>query len=199
MDIELGDAVLTEFGTGVVTSLHEDRSWATLRLNRQPGKSVASGILLTVKAKCLTKKLVAASGMIVRGDHTKEKIVASDNDNASREYGRKYLVEDYVPEKDIYLASLISIHGEGEGIDHGHSLAKSLSVMSSPATPTEKKSLSKIEENGICEQLHNEKSKIIVELKADQIDPSSTSAKFYPMLEDLMQRGEKAWSALDTD
>eukprot|EP00986_Skeletonema_menzelii_P005010 scaffold1749_cov148-Skeletonema_menzelii.AAC.18 len=206
MDIELGDAVLTEFGTGVVTCLYP--RWATLRVNRQPGKSIASGTLLTARAECLTKKLVAASGMIVRGDHTKEKITCG-NDNASQEYGRKYLVEDYVPEKDIYLASIISFHGGGEGMDDGHLLAKSLSVMSTPSKkPAEKKSLSKIEENGSGEetscvspdaqpQQTKGGSKTIVELKADQIDPSSTSAKFYPMLEDLMQRGERAWSALD--
>jgi len=208
MNIELGDAVLTEFGTGVVTCRHDGGSWATLRLNRQPGKSVASGQLITVRTECVTRKLVAATGMIVRGDHTKDTIV---DDSTSQEYGRKYLIEEYVPEKDVYLASIIPINAEGEGTDDGHSLAKSLSIMSTPSKPTEKKSLSKIEENGSEEETEtetsgtreeqqqqtNEESKTIVELSADQIDPSSTSAKFYPMLEDLMRRGENAWTSLD--
>ncbi len=211
MNIELGDAVLTEFGTGVVICLHDGGSWATLRLNRQPGKSIASGTLLAVKTECLTKKLVAASGMIVRGDHTAdEKIADEDDTTASREYGRKYLIEEYVPERDVYLASVIPIHDEGEGMDDGHSLAKSLSVMSTPSKPTVRKSLSKIKEDGNEEettdnregeeqtqQTNNDEPKTIVELNANQIDPSSTSAKFYPMLEDLMRRGENAWSSLD--
>lgn len=198
MIIAPGDAVLTEYGTGVVICCHDGGgSWVTLRLNRRPGKSVASGILLTVRTECISRKLVAATGMMVRGDHLKKKERTADDAKTScQEYGRKYLIEEYVPEKDVFMASTIPSNANDEGID-GHSLAKSLAFMSTPTKqPTEEKSLTEIEENNPEEkqqETNEEESKHIVEIKADQIDPSSTSAKFYPMLEDLMRRGENAW------
>jgi hypothetical protein len=212
MNIVPGDAVLTEYGTGVVICRHDGDSWATLRLNRRPGKSIASGILLSVRTECITKKLVAATGMVVRGDHhhnKEEKSTTADDDATSCQgYGRKYLIEEYVPEKDVFMASIIPINANEEGMDDGHSLAKSLAFMSTPTQSMEEKSLTKIQEDGRHDddepintpeeqqqETNDEESKTIVEIKADQIDPSSTSAKFYPMLEDLMRRGENAWSS----
>ena len=186
-----GDSVLTHFGTGVVIRCHDDNGWTTIRLNRVPGKSIASGVLVTVKDECVTKKLIAASGMIVRGSN-------NGVDGAEEtKTERKYMIEDYCPEKDVFMASIISINANEEGID-GHSLAKSLAVISSPIKSTEENANANIREGGEQheqQQSSNEKSKTIVELTADQIDPSSTSAKFYPMLEDLMRRGENAWSS----
>ena len=191
-DIAIGDAVITEFGTGVVISRDSDE-W-TLRINRQPGKSIASGKLLTVTSENITRKLVAAPGMIVRGDHSGDNI---SDINDAKEHKRKYLIETYNLEKDVYTASILT-NADGENSD-GHSLAKSLSVISTPTKPSsDRKSLSSIEEDGMSGETNSKlKSKVIVELRADQIDPSATSAKFYPMLEDLMRRGEKAWASLD--
>ena len=242
MNIAPGDAVLTEYGTGVVICLHDDNNhhhhghcgvslsssssslWATLRLNRQPGKSIASGVLLTVNvAECITRKLVVATGMIVRGDHDKEiattttsaatkpSSISSSTTQEENYYGKKYLIEEYIPEKDVYMASIIvPLIDVEEGIDndgnhhhhHHHSLAKSLAVMSSKSVLP--KQIKEENDNGSDETSNNNfkhpeqqpqhKKHVIVELKTNQIDPSSTSAKFYPMLEDLMRRGEEAWS-----
>lgn len=188
-----GDSVFTEYGTGVTIRCH-DNGWTTIRVNRVPGKSIASGMLVTVRDECVTKKLIAASGMIVRGSNNG--IIDGAEETTMAE--RKYMIEDYCPEKDVYLASIITINANEEGIDNGHSLAKSLAVISSPMKSIEENA--NIREGG--EQQHeqqqsssNEKSKTTVEITADQIDPSSTSAKFYPMLEDLMRRGENAWSS----
>lgn len=187
-----GDSVLTAYGTGVTIRCHEN-GWTTIRLNRVPGKSIASGVLVTVKDEYVTKKLIAASGMIVRGS-------SNDVDGAEETTTteRKYMIEDYCPEKDVYMASIISINANEEGID-GHSLAKSLAVISSPMKSIEENANANIREGSEQREQQqsssNEKSKTIVEITADQIDPSSTSAKFYPMLEDLMRRGENAWES----
>lgn len=211
-----GDAVLTKFGAGVVTRCFNDddgahndvvdapstqsflssplSTWISVRLWRQPGKSIASCATATLRVEdCLVKKLVAAPGMIVRaslgdGDDDAEKVEGRDDqDNgngpasASDDTSKLYLVERYLPTKDVYLASSISDNdAEGSGRD---SLARSLSVMgksnSSEAEDTTKK----------CQS-----AKKYYQLQPDQISSSSNSGKFYPILENLMSRGEAAWN-----
>lgn len=86
-----------------------------------------------------------------------------------------YLIERYLPAKDAYLAS---------STQQGGRLARTLAVMSSS-------------EAGTVDDIARAESHR--ELRPEQIDPKSTSSRFYPALEELIQRGEEAWSrAIDT-
>ena len=206
-----GDAVLTKYGTGVVlrcfngpeerdgaTSANEHGTyeWASVRLWRQPHKSMASGAIATLRIEHVVKKIVAAPGMIVRGSSVGE--IKNDEgapvDDERGVMNRKtFLIERYLSDKDEFLVSFTSNNEEKEN-DH-LSLAKSLAVMSS----------STIDINGnntIAEEASDKETKIISQppekqyqhLNPNQIDASSSSAKFYPILDDLMSRGERAWS-----
>lgn len=208
LHISPGDAVLTKYGTGVVlrcfNALHEggidDTSpasfeWADVRLWRQPGKSIASGAVATLRIEdCVLKKIVAAPGMIVRaatGVFTSdEAAVNTVNPNADNDEAKQtFLIERYLPDKDEFLASCTSNDEEKE---YEHlSLARSLAVMSSSATNiNDIDDAAKDKKSSQLRSLH----KKFHYLNPTQIDASSSSAKFYPILDDLMSRGEKAWS-----
>ncbi|KAL7482821.1 hypothetical protein ACHAW6_008481 [Cyclotella cf. meneghiniana] len=216
--ISPGDAVLTKYGTGVVLRCFGERrdddgastpaslEWATIRLWRQPGKSMASGAVATLKIRdFVLRKIVAAPGMVVRAtsresavdeamglDHTTN---ANDNDDV-RSSKKLFLIERYLPSQDVFLAST-SIQDEDKENDSSqhHSLARSLAIMSLNTAKTDEHNStidSTCKDKGGSNQL--KPSKKYHYLHSNQIDASSTSAKFYPILDDLMNRGEMAWN-----
>ncbi|KAL3801633.1 hypothetical protein HJC23_013138 [Cyclotella cryptica] len=220
--ISPGDAVLTKYGTGVVlrcfgelsdtndsASTTASTEWATIRLWRQPGKSIASGAVATLRIRdCVLRKIVAAPGMVVRasaGDSTLDETTEidqktingnDDGDVDDRSSKKLFLIEQYLPSQDVFLASA-SIHDkdkENVNSQH-HSLARSLAIMSSTTANTNENNPSvdsSCQGNDASNQLHP--SKKYHYLHSNQIDASSSSAKFYPILDDLMSRGEKAWN-----
>ena len=85
-----------------------------------------------------------------------------------------YLIERYLPTNDAFLVS---------SVQQGGRLARTLAVMSSSEGTAD---------DSARAASHRE-------LRPEQIDPKSTSSKFYPALEELIQRGEEAWNrAIDT-
>ncbi|KAL9186078.1 hypothetical protein ACHAXT_005316 [Thalassiosira profunda] len=185
VEVSPGDAVLTQFGTGVVVRCLDDAhstrqdaegpgaAWAVVMLERRPGQSVASCATATMRVDCIEKKLVAAPGMTVHATPSAaEGSNVGDEEEETREKTR-YLIERYVPSEDVYVAS--SVDGDDGA---GGGLAKSLAVISSPS-----------KDGGGCKSAKQQ-----YELRPDQIVPSSSSAKFYPILEDLIERGEAAWN-----
>ena len=235
MKISPGDSVLTKYGVGVVVRCfnddrqpndadakeNNDPTWAVVRLWRLPGKSIASASIATMRVDCIMNKIVSAPGMIVHADDTAETINdqsdnIAENGNAphdgnaeskAKEKKQKlYLIERYLPEKNVYLATPMSSKG------NHHSLARSLAIMSSPTTKNSETndnpdldlssspssdsegdyetSIAQEEEINLSAELR----KNFNVLQPHQINASSTSAKFYPVLEDLIKRGEDAWS-----
>lgn len=204
IQISPGDAVLTKYGTGVVlrccntlenakdtTSNTSPVEWATIRLWRQPGKSIATGAVAAMRIEYVLSKIVAAPGMVVRaaaGEALAFDTASDEGDEAVADK-KTFLVERYLPDKDTFLVSSTSDNGEKEN-EH-LSLAKSLAVMSSSDTTNVTDN-----ENNMGEKttrIHPTKKQYLY-LKQNQIDASLSSAKFYPILDDLMKRGEKAWS-----
>ena len=161
-----GESVHTKFGTGVVIECSGEM--VTVRMWRQPGKSIVSGAVATLSRDSILKKVAAAPGMTVRLLPPPGKAQDSTSDEM-------YLIERYLPMKDAYLAS---------SAQQGGRLARTLAVMSSREAST------------ADDVAHAESHR---ELRPEQIDPKSTSSKFYPALEKLIQRGEEAWSrAIET-
>ena len=204
LQISPGDAVLTKYGTGVVlrccnalenakdtTSSTSPNEWATIRLWRQPGKSIATGAVATMRIEYVLSKIVAAPGMVVRAaaGQTTACDATSDNGDEAVAGKKTFLVERYLPDEDTFLVSSTSDDEEKEN-EH-LSLAKSLAVMSSSDTTNITGTENNMDEK--TTKLHSTK-KHYQYLSPNQIDASSSSAKFYPILDDLIQRGEKAWS-----
>jgi len=186
MNIVPGDAVLTKLGAGVVVrcfkssvnsveeKLQDVRdddevgstntsNWASIRLCRQPGKSIASCSLENIRLpseddvvdddednNAIIRKICATPGMIVRAYCTAQEQEEKSIENDDRPT-KLYMIEEYRPAKDVYLASLLD---------------------------------SSSDDNGAVQNTE--------ELLPNQI--ISTSAKFYPMLEQLIERGETAWN-----
>lgn len=204
VSISPGDAVLTRYGSGVVIRCFNDdgassttASWATVRLWRQPGKSIASGAIATLRVEdCILQTLVAAPGMVVRAS------VDDDTNGKTPEVKQQsYLIERYLPSQNIFIASSTT----NESKNGCHSLARSLAVMSSPVvddhsnkeTDLENTSESYDDVGVISENVTTPATSSVKRyhrIRPDQIDASSISAKFYPILQDLINRGEKAWN-----
>eukprot|EP00584_Thalassiosira_punctigera_P023330 CAMPEP_0172564518 /NCGR_PEP_ID=MMETSP1067-20121228/104685_1 /TAXON_ID=265564 ORGANISM="Thalassiosira punctigera, Strain Tpunct2005C2" /NCGR_SAMPLE_ID=MMETSP1067 /ASSEMBLY_ACC=CAM_ASM_000444 /LENGTH=94 /DNA_ID=CAMNT_0013355207 /DNA_START=52 /DNA_END=333 /DNA_ORIENTATION=- len=81
MRVAPGDAVLTRYGAGVVVRTFDrldgegdgddaktvPPTWASVRLWRRPGESVASGAAATLRVEdCVSKRIAAAPGAVVR-------------------------------------------------------------------------------------------------------------------------------------
>jgi hypothetical protein len=216
--ISPGDAVLTRYGTGVVlrcfNALSEEfnanfppsatkAKWATVRLWRQPGKSIASGAVATLRIEdCVSKKIVAAPGMVVRaapGETTMDEALngIEKGEAKCREEGPKklFLIERYLPSQDVFLASSSPDEDEKENDNsQHHSLAKSLAVMTSHPTSNSGNNNGIDDNKDSTDSIPQQSNKKYLYLHPNQIDPSSSSAKFYPILDDLMSRGDKAWS-----
>eukprot|EP01082_Thalassiosira_pseudonana_P002239 g2011.t1 g2011 contig11:527011-528060(-) len=204
VSISPGDAVLTRYGSGVVICCFNDdgassttASWATVRLWRQPGKSIASGAIATLRVEdCILQTLVAAPGMVVRAS------VDDDTNGKTPEVKQQsYLIERYLPSQNIFIASSTT----NESKNGCHSLARSLAVMSSPVvnahsnkeTDLDNTSESYDDVGVISENVTTPASSSVTRyhrIRPDQIDASSSSAKFYPVLQDLINRGENAWN-----
>ena len=204
IQISPGDVVLTKYGTGVVlrccntlenakdtTSNTSPVEWATIRLWRQPGKSIATGAVAAMRIEYVLSKIVAAPGMVVRaaaGEALAFDTASDEGDEAVADK-KTFLVERYLPDKDTFLVSSTSVNEEKEN-EH-LSLAKSLAVMSSSDTTNITDNENNMDEK--TTRIHPTKKQYLY-LKQNQIDASLSSAKFYPILDDLMKRGEKAWS-----
>ncbi|KAL7542529.1 hypothetical protein ACHAXR_011895 [Thalassiosira sp. AJA248-18] len=223
MMIAPGDAILTKFGAGVVVRCFRDDdsnnsspaagagappTWAVVRLWRQPGRSIASCATATLRVddeSIVKKKLVAAPGMVVRATINTAVVDGSETADAAAD-GNKggdaddgtigeekddtqlCLIERYLPSKDVFLASsIIDDNSNDSGGGRDHSLARSLSVMSSNNNSSN--SSDSATPPPSCQS-----TKKYYQLHPHQISSSSSSAKFYPILEDLMAKGESAWN-----
>jgi len=184
MDIVPGDAVLTKLGTGVVVrcfkssdsveKLQQDvadddevgstntSNWASIRLCREPGKSIASCSLENIRLpseddvvdddednNVIIRKICATPGMIVRACCTAQEQEEKTENDVDRPT-RLYMIEEYRPAKDVYLASLLDSSDNNGAVQNTEELLPSQII--------------------------------------------TTSAKFYPMLEQLIERGETAWN-----
>lgn len=113
----------------------------------------------------LQKKLAAAPGMIVRV--CKDGKINSDGNTEDggnlqqEENAQLYLIEQYLPATDVYLASVIHDNDNAGGTTTTH-------------------------------ERENATNKEYITLSPQQI--MQASSKFYPILEDLIDRGESAWN-----
>ena len=224
MKIVPGDAVLTKFGTGVVVRCFSTPSasdvdqeeekvqdseecnnsnssnegsieWASIRLWRQPGKSIASCAVATIRlppsqsyneseamvgdgggeeedqGSVILRKIVAAPGMIVRAYTTTSTTHSEDVDTSTAE--QEETKENGQNDERATALYLIERYVPSNNVYLASTLKDN---------KDENDNVNEIDES------------VVVELTPQQIIQSSTSSKFYPMLQSLIDRGEAAWS-----
>ena len=191
MKIAPGDSVLTKYGAGVVVRVFsspphppsEDRGgeggqddgdddggeWASVRLWRRPGESVGSCAIATLRAAdCATRLLVASPGTIVRVAVVVSSESGSDGGGVAGDDGARS-AEDGAPARlhviERYLPS-------------------SDSYLARPLVDGD---------DGGGTAAGDRMPTSVVSLSPSQI--ASSSSRFYPMLIELIDRGEAAWTS----
>lgn len=182
-----GEIVLTTIGVAVITSVSHGTDDAVnsrdvsdaeplffqARLWRIPGRSIGSSTTASLRRDTIIKRLPAAPGMTT-------KVVCSPND--SKKNGLDVMIYSYSPSTDKFLVSPVSREQESYG---------SLFASRKKSIASEAES-DRTENNVQASQESAEKE--FFEVASDEIDPAR-SAKFYPLINELMRRGDMAASA----
>ena len=212
MKIAPGDSVLTKYGAGVVvrvfstpTNPSEDRGgegrqdgrdndgddgddgddggeWASVRLWRRPGESVGSCAIATLRAAdCAIRLLVASPGAIVR-------VVVSSSDSDGGGAG----CDGARADDDGATASVLPRTPP----PHTHPPPSRLYVIERYLPSTDSYLARPVDGGGgggTADDRPPPPPSAVVSLSPSQI--ASSSSRFYPMLADLIDRGEAAWTS----
>ena len=115
----------------------------------------------------------------------------TDENNADARDEKVYLIERYIALRDVYLASSVEDNDDGNDDRRRRGgLARSLSVASGNNNNNNGNEGNKSTTNTAAKKTR----KTYHELRPSQIIASSSSAKFYPVLEELIAKGEAAWT-----
>mmetsp|Transcript_12899 Transcript_12899/g.19346 ORF Transcript_12899/g.19346 Transcript_12899/m.19346 type:complete len:1397 (-) Transcript_12899:25-4215(-) len=194
-----GSVILTSFGVAVVIhAIDSDSASATnvpaacssfkARIWRQPGKSVASSTTAYLQKECAIKALPAAPGMattkIKKTSTPKDESAGMKRDDAVESNSEeKIMIHCYSREKDEYVASRM-IEDEEEKTH--------LDLISSLSLEDEHDDLYKCDSNMSHEIIEIKEDKNpMVYLKPSEVDLAK-SAKFYPLMDELIRRGNAA-------
>lgn len=199
-----GDVVETTYGVGVVvalpsknSSLKEDHDgdegndndpdaslFYRVLLWRVPGRSIGTSTVSSLRRDTLLKKLPAAPGMVTTKKESQE---ASNVENGEIEIPQKYMVQAYYSNRHVYR--IIPI-GSDMGKKQGSSTGSHKN-----AIDTSTKRLSRL---SIVSNFGKDDSSLPAvpeEVSVDDLAESAPCAKFYPLLVQLMERGNRASSA----
>lgn len=174
-----GDVVLTTFGVAVIISnrevvydSHENQTISSykVRLWRQPGKSIASSSVAYLQYDCILKPLPAAPGMIAR-------ITKTDATNTD------VLIHCYSVRSDEYIVSSITERKENPSshLDLVAALTDAHSAAAATTTSTQP-----------SEKKNNVPTPIEWIYVSSHEISNATCAKFYPLIDTLISRGNKA-------
>eukprot|EP00531_Pseudo-nitzschia_arenysensis_P016761 CAMPEP_0116154120 /NCGR_PEP_ID=MMETSP0329-20121206/21608_1 /TAXON_ID=697910 /ORGANISM="Pseudo-nitzschia arenysensis, Strain B593" /LENGTH=1498 /DNA_ID=CAMNT_0003651073 /DNA_START=118 /DNA_END=4614 /DNA_ORIENTATION=- len=186
-----GDVVETTYGVGVIVacpSNENDESndsispFYKVLLWRLPGRSIGSSTTASLRADALIKKLPAAPGMITT---KKESQQSSDGDDGEKEKPQKYMVEAYYSSRQVYR--IIPVGSEKKEKDETADDSDESRINRTA------KRLSRL---SIVSNFGTNPSSTAVpeEVSADELAESAPCAKFYPLLVQLMERGNEAAS-----
>jgi len=198
--IQPGRVLLTAFGVAVVikiTSSSEETERVTstsfkARLWRHVGKSVASSATAFLQDSCVIKVLPGAPGMISTermpmanaGNGNQLKLAEGSNENENVNHP-KIMIHCYSPAKDEYVVSYINDDIEGDKPTH-LDLVSTLSKDSQDSFE-EKKMADESPSASVSVQSDQK----LFQLKASNVAPAKC-AKFYPLIDDLITRGNDA-------
>lgn len=160
-----GTTVLTTYGVAVIISCNEDNASLKAKIWRHAGKSMASSATAYLHKSSVIKELPAAPGMTTTCEQKNE----ANDDNT-------ILVHCYSPTNDEYTVSYISNEDDHMNLVTTLQEEKSSEDTSMTANKTENKQVQ------------------LFTLKSSQIH-SAKCAKFYPLIDSLIERGNDAVSS----
>ncbi|CAJ1927844.1 unnamed protein product [Cylindrotheca closterium] len=180
-ELNPGDVVETSFGVGVIASCPgEESAFFKVMLWRIPGKSMGSSSTAHIQRDSILGRLPVAPGMITikAGDPSK----------------RKYMVQAYYASTKLYQIRALEDNDE-LAANTTNSTAVDIDPSKSNDTVTSER-LSRLSVSGhILSDPHSSLISAHVEsVSANDLSPSP-SAKFYPLLVELIRRGEQTASA----
>ena len=195
-----GDVVETTYGVGVIVACplkgsasneNQDGDASDLPsslfyrvlLWRLPGRSIASSTIASLRGDALLKELPAAPGMFTTKKESQE---TANTDNDQKKKAQKYMVEAYYSDRQVYR--IIPVGSEKKEKDGGEADGDGNAIGSTA------KRLSRL---SIMSNFGTNSSSTAVpeEVSADELEESAPCAKFYPLLVQLMDRGNNAASA----
>lgn len=182
-----GDVVETTYGVGVIVGCPSEEGdsgeisslFYRVLLWRLPGRSIGSSTIASLRADALIKKLPAAPGMVTT------KKISQQTTSEEKEKPQKYMVEAYYSDRQVYrIVPFGNDKNEkgGASDDDGENAvsktAKRLSRLSIVSTFGANVSSTAVSE----------------EVSPDELAEIAPCAKFYPLLVQLIERGNKAAS-----
>jgi len=186
--IDIGNVVLTDFGVGVITNIvsHDDKThFIKVRLWRVPGSSIASSAVAFLRTDSIIKNLPCAPGMVTTISSSCDHSSFPEKDLSDGK--QEVLVHSYSAASDVYNVSTIMLQtsiteeNESNNTSSGDFQAlDKLRMLGSGST-------------SFTEDEPSEGPTKLISMKPIDLDPA-TSAKFYPLIEDLMKRGDQAMS-----
>jgi len=192
-----GDVVETTYGVGVIVSKpseadcrsDEGKSNAAVPslfyrvlLWRVPGRSIGSSTTASLRRDALIKKLPAAPGMVTTKKNTEDTECV---ESSEKENPQKYMVQAYYSDRQVYriipIGSKKKKQEDSTEVDENpvDTTAERLSRMSIVSNLGTKSLLSDVPE----------------EVPVTDLIETAPCAKFYPLLVQLMERGNQAASA----
>lgn len=188
-----GDAVETTYGVGVVvgkgSSLTDNNNnegngndavsslFYRVLLWRIPGRSIGSSTVATLRRDALLKKLPAAPGMVTYKRQSQE---SKNAESGEEENPQKYLVQAYYSDREAYrIIPVGPSKKEKQGANTINTTTKRLSRISIVSNFGTDSSLPAAPQ----------------EVSVDDLAEDAPCAKFYPLLVQLMERGNRAASA----
>ena len=205
-----GDVVETMYGVGVVVarpSENNDGEEASLfyrvLLWRVPGRSIGTSSIASLRRDALLKRLPAAPGMVTTKkssslSSSQETVTANaetetENGENAENNPQKYMVQAYYSDRQVYRIIAVGNkkkkETEADSTTYGDSDENAID-----ATTTKRLSRLSIVSNVANFGTDPSLSAVPEEVSADDLAESAPCAKFYPLLVQLMERGNKAAS-----
>eukprot|EP00586_Coscinodiscus_wailesii_P010028 CAMPEP_0172514024 /NCGR_PEP_ID=MMETSP1066-20121228/257245_1 /TAXON_ID=671091 /ORGANISM="Coscinodiscus wailesii, Strain CCMP2513" /LENGTH=1453 /DNA_ID=CAMNT_0013294535 /DNA_START=42 /DNA_END=4403 /DNA_ORIENTATION=- len=180
-----GEILLTHYGVVVVTKViakddDGDSDMFRGRIWRTPGKSIASSSICFVRNDAILERLPAAPGMVTKADLTTASCLLNDGSKQDPLSGdHDVMVYNYCPSSKTYTVSPHS--------NEVHNLRDSVAgtIVSDHAEISTEKAES---------ASSNDKQPPLYQVASVAVQPAK-SAKFYALVEELMERGDAAANA----
>jgi hypothetical protein len=200
-----GDVVETTYGVGVVVarpsegnSLKENHDggeglFYRVLLWRVPGRSIGTSTIASLRRDALLKRLPAAPGMVTtKKSSSQETVTANAENGENAENPQKYMVQAYYSDRQVYR--IIPVGSEKKKEKQGDSTTDSDDENKNGTTTTKRLSRLSIVSNVANFGTDSSLSAVPEEVSVDDLAESAPCAKFYPLLVQLMERGNRAAS-----
>jgi len=191
-----GDVVETIYGVGVIVARPSKRNDAThendscssfyrVLLWRVPGRSIGSSTTASLRPDALLRKMPAAPGMITTKKGPERTSNANgDANTGEQEKPQKYMVQAYYSDRQVYRIVPVGLQKK-EKLDESAGNKKN-----DIGSPTAR--LSRISIVASPSETDGSLLAMSEEVSIDELAKNTPCAKFYPLLVQLIERGNKA-------